>query len=127
MLGHLPTLEKVLFKTIDRGFRVSVAILFRAASGYQLSEISDKGFRVSVGMLFEAIALHIAVERSHTNTIKVLVTAGTQVDAQDGIGETALHRASRSENEPLMVFFVEPADSENNDQRLHGAQIRSAE
>ncbi len=49
----------------------------------------------------------LVAERSHEVTIGMLVAAGTPMDASDDNGDTALHCATRREDESMVVFLLD--------------------
>ena len=67
-----------------------------------------------------AIALFIAVERGHAQSVACLLTAGVDVESRDLIGQTSLHRATRRKNEALMRHLLEQGaatEAKNDDGR----------
>lgn len=67
------------------------------------ARINLKGEERNVG----AVALFIAVERGHAQSVASLLAVGVDVESRDFTGQTSLHRATRRKNETLMRLLLE--------------------
>ncbi|CAL1299963.1 unnamed protein product [Larinioides sclopetarius] len=62
---------------------------------------------VAVNLLLESIALHIAAEEGHTDTVKFLLDEGADINAQDCNGDTALHLSSLNVRKEVVQLLIE--------------------
>ena len=78
-----------------------------------------------------AVALFIAIECGHVQSVDSLLAAGVNVESRDSMGDTSLHRATRRKNEALMRLLLErgaKVDAKNDAGRTaFSANVRSCD
>ncbi|KAI9773692.1 MAG: hypothetical protein M1840_006966 [Geoglossum simile] len=117
---------QVFLAAVSRGWRDVADLIFQNANSADGSQVSPDRVQLllaaydgnkartegSVDLIKQdrgvgATALFIAVERDHLDIVRILLSAGVDINSKDSIGQTALYRATRRGSEVMVRMLLD--------------------